>query len=323
MATGIMEPGLKTDFPDPIELPPSYSIARARRRKELVGSIWRGVGVRFLIIAIEVIGFFVFGSFALLIDGIASGVDISFSLILLVGIRMAAKPPDEDHPFGHGRYEPLAGLQLSVFMIVAGTVLGIQQFFSAFSLEDEWIISPYAWIIPFIAMILLEICYRFMMHFAKSHHSPALKVEAIHFRIDALNTLFATVALILAAFFPPFGRMFDHFGASLIAWLMVVIGISAAISNVHQLMDKKPDKAYFNLVREAAGQVEGVLDTEKLRIQLSGPDAHVDIDVEVDPKLTVEEAHLISQEVRAEIQKRWSAVRDVIVHLEPYYPNDH
>lgn len=65
------------------------------------------------------------------------------------------------------------------------------------------------------------------------------------------------------------------------------------------------------------------MDTEKTRIQLYGPDAHVDIDIEVDPELSVQKAHKISQEVRIEIQKAWPAVRDVTVHIEPYYPNDH
>ncbi len=310
----------KNEFPEPIDLPPSYTIARAERKLELVGSIWRGAGIRLLIVLLEILGFFIFGSFALLIDGIASGIDILFSVLLLIGIRMAARPPDEDHPFGHGRYEPLAGLQLSIFMIVGGGLLAFQQFFLAISPDGKELISPVAWLIPFIAVILLEICYRFMMHYAQKNHSPALKAEAVHFRIDALNSLFAMGALILAAFFPAAGGMLDHFGASLIAFLMVVIGFSAARSNIHQLMDKVPDKEYFSVIRDAASEVEGVFGTEKLRIQLSGPDAHVDIDVEVDPKMSVEEAHLISQQVRAAIQKKWPSVRDVIVHMEPFYP---
>ncbi len=323
MGTDFSAPNHKNEFPDPIDLPPSYTIARAERKLELVESIWRGAGIRFLIVLLEIAGFFIFGSFALLIDGIASGIDILFSVLLLIGIRVADKPPDEDHPFGHGRYEPLAGLQLSIFMIIGGGLLALQQFYSAIGHEGKEMISPVAWLIPLAAVVLLEICYRFMMRYAQKNHSPALKAEAVHFRIDALNSLFAMAALILAAFFPATGEMFDHFGASLIAFLMVVIGISAARSNIHQLMDKIPDKEYFHLVRETAGRVEGVLGTEKLRIQLSGPDAHVDIDVEVDPKINVEEAHLISQHVRAEIQRKWPSVRDVMVHLEPFYPNDH
>ncbi|NGX58250.1 MAG: Ferrous-iron efflux pump FieF [Chlamydiae bacterium] len=310
-------------FPEAIPLPPSYLIARARRKIQLVKSIWKGIIFRLLIIIAEIVGFFFFSSYSLLFDGIASAVDVLFSLVLITGIWLAAKPPDEDHPFGHGRYEPLAGLQLAVFMIVGGAALAVQQFFSVIEPPSDKILNPWAWTIPMGAVLLLEISYRFMIHQAKVNNSPALKADAVHFRIDALNSLFAAVALLLVAFFPSFSTTFDHFGAMLIAALMVVIGINAARNNIHQLMDRKPDKKYFDLIRESAMSVDGVLDTEKLRIQLSGPDAHVDIDIEVDPVMNVVEAHRISQQVRASIQKVWPAVRDVVVHIEPYYPNDH
>jgi len=310
-------------FPEAIPLPPSYVIARARRKNELVLSIWVGVVIRLLIIFAEIFGYFYFLSVSILFDAIASSVDVMFSLILLSGIRLAAKAPDDEHPFGHGRYEPLAGFQLSVFLIIGGLFLALQQFLSLFELTGKDLISPYAWTIPMGAALLLEFSYQIMMNSARKHNSPALKADAVHFRIDALNSLFAVAALLMVAFFPFASGLLDHFGAMLIAGLMGVIGLMAARDNFQQLMDRKPDQKYFQMVRDQAMRVDGVLDTEKLRIQISGPDAHVDIDVEVDPKMDVESAHRISQHVRAQIQQAWPAVRDVVVHLEPYYPNDH
>lgn len=310
-------------FPEAIPLPPSYMISRARRKHELIRSIWKGVLFRLLIVVAEVIGYIYFFSVSLLFDAIASGLDILFSFILLCGIRLAAKAPDDDHPFGHGRYEPFAGFQLSVFIILGGVVLAFQQFVTLFEIPKESVISPWAWTIPMGAVLFLETSYQIMTHYAKTHNSPALRADAIHFRIDALNSLFAAIALILVALFPSWSLLFDHFGAFLIAILMCVVGFFAARENFHQLMDRKPDPQYFRLVIEQAMAVEGVLDTEKLRIQLSGPDAHVDIDIEVDPNMDVEGAHRISQHVRANIQHAWPAVRDVVVHIEPYYPNDH
>ena len=115
----------------------------------------------------------------------------------------------------------------------------------------------------------------------------------------------------------------DHIGAMTIASMMVVLGIYAAKNNLDQLMDRIPNRDFFERVRKASLTVIGVLDTEKIRIQLYGPDAHVDIDIEVDPLLPVHLAHEISQNVRVEIQKEWPSVRDVTVHIEPYYPGDH
>ena len=104
---------------------------------------------------------------------------------------------------------------------------------------------------------------------------------------------------------------------------MVILGLVAAKINLHQVMDKPPEKKFFSLVESAAKSVQGVLGTEKIRIQRYGPDAHVDIDIEVDPNMAVHDAHDITQLVRIEIQKKWPQVQEATVHIEPYYANDH
>jgi cation diffusion facilitator family transporter len=162
-----------------------------------------------------------------------------------------------------------------------------------------------------------------MKKVAKKQNSPALLADAVHYRIDSISCLFAVAALSFGAYFPKYSLLLDHIGAIFIAFLMMGIGIKAAWGNLHQILDRIPSQEYFELVHSAAMSVCGVMATEKLRIQSYGPDAHVSIDVEVDPLLSVEVAHEITQKVRLEIQKTWPAVRDVIVHVEPYYPNDH
>ncbi len=310
-------------FPEPIPLPESVQDLRKKRRKAIAGAAQRGILVRLAIILFELLGVLFFGSSALLMDALSSSLDIAASVFLVLGIRWADKPPDEDHPFGHGRYEPLIGLQLGLMLALIGGGMFVQQTFHL-SLETQRnAIDRHAWIIPAIAVFLLEVCYRVVMRTAKRENSPALAADAIHYRIDGLTSLFATVALLFGAFYPGWSLIFDHMGAILIAILMVVLGLLAARSNIHQLMDRVPDPAFFERVRKAALAVSGVQGTEKIRIQLYGPDAHVDIDVEVDPQLSVELAHAMSQQVRAEIQKAWPAVRDVTVHIEPYYEGDH
>jgi cation diffusion facilitator family transporter len=264
-----------------------------------------------------------FNSSALLLDALSSIIDIGSSLFLILCIKFADKPPDEEHPFGHGRFEPIAGLQIGLLLIALGGGMLFQQVSAIAHAPPEKAIDSLTWIIPFCAVILLEICYRVVRATAKRQNSPALLADAVHYRIDGLNSLFATVALIFSAYFPRYSVLFDHIGAIAIATLMIFIGIFAARKNSHQLLDRTPELKYFELVKNAAKRVEGVRATEKIRLQVYGPDAHVNIDVEVDPFLTVESAHEIAQKVRNEIQKSWPSVRDVIVHLEPYFPNDH
>ena len=312
-----------TKFPDPISLPNSVPHARTRRRKQVIFATTIGVCIRSLVIALEFMGVYLYGSSALLLDAIASCADILTSLVLIVFIKLAARPPDKDHPFGHGRYEPLAGLQIGLLMLLVGGGMIIQQGLRINEMSSSFVLDARAWIIPFVATVLLEGCYQYLSRSAKKQHSSALAAEAYHYRIDAITSLLATLALLFGLFLPDWSVLLDHIGAILIALFMVVLGFTAARSNVHQLMDRVPDPNFFERVKRASMRVEGVLETEKIRIQFSGPDAHVDIDVEVDPHMVVKEAHKISQHVRAEIQKEWPAVRDVTVHIEPFYPNDH
>jgi cation diffusion facilitator family transporter len=310
-------------FPDPISLPKKVFSERAARRKEIIRSSLYGISLRGCIIFFEFMGVLLFGSSALLMDALASFADIAASVALIVSIKLADRPPDDDHPFGHGRYEPLAGLQLGMLMALLGLGMLVQQIFSVSTETVTTHINPLAWIFPFIAMVLLEIGYQLIKRTAKKQHSPALEADAIHYRVDGLTSLFATVVLAIGAFFPAWSHFLDHIGAILIAIFILGLGFYAARKNLHQLMDKVPEEQFFNKVRAAAQKVVGVQGTEKIRIQLYGPDAHVDIDIEVNPKLSVEIAHKISQKVRVEIQKAWPAVRDATVHIEPFYPNDH
>jgi cation diffusion facilitator family transporter len=309
-------------FPDPIAIPKQVIDERKERLQQLVSSCLWGVALRGGIITAELIGVFLFNSASLLMDALTSLVDVFSSLLLVVCIRLAARPPDTNHPFGHGRFEPLIGLQLGSFMALVGGGMLVQQGLQLSS-QAEHVINSWAWVIPFCAMILLELCYRFVMRVAKKQQSPALAADAVHYRIDGLTSLCATLALLVAAYFPAISHLIDHIGAICISIMMIGIGLNAAWENTKQLVDAKPSPEFFRKVKNAAKHVKGVLGTEKINIQTYGPDAHVNIDVEVAPYLTVKIAHQISQQVRVEIQKAWPAVRDVTVHIEPFYPNDH
>lgn len=311
-------------FPERLILPHVVHESRTQRQKELISSASKGIGIRLAIILFEFLGVWLYGSAALLMDGLASLVDVLSSLFLILCIKIANRPPDENHPFGHGRYEPLVGTLLGTFLLLIGIGTLVQQLFFVTAHEaTQEVISGHAWIFPVIAVLLLEVCYRIVIRASKKQDSPALAADAIHYRIDALTSLFAAIALIVAALLPSWSHLLDQMGAMMISSLMIGLGAFAAKKNLRQLLDHVPEQRFFNKVQKAASEVHGVLGTEKIGIQLFGPDALVNIDVEVDPHLTVEDAHQISQHVRLEIQKEWPAVRDVIVHIEPYYANDH
>lgn len=310
-------------FPKPLSLPSNVYAARAKRNKQVVKAAALGIKFRVFVILFEFVGVILINSSSLFLDAVSSTMDVISSIFLISCIKLAQRPPDYDHPFGHGRYEPLGGLLLGILLIVLGGVMFVQQLLGIFQESVHRHIHPWAWLFPAIAMGILELAYRLLIRTAKREHSPALAADAAHYRIDSLTSLFATIALIVVGFWPEWGVMIDHLGAISIALFMMVIGIFASHANFNQVMDKIPDESFFECVRKAAFLAPGVEGTEKVRIQQYGPDAHVDIDIEVNPQLTVDKAHQISQQVRLEIQKAWPAVRDVTVHVEPYYANDH
>lgn len=311
-------------FPPPVEPPVAVKEARRDRRLHLCYASYWGIALRILIIAAELSGFYLLESRLLLVDALSSMIDVISSIVLILCIRIAARPPDEEHPFGHGRLEPIAGMQLGVFLVAAGAIAALQLLWDMGMGEaDLYSVHHLTWVIALVAAAVLYVGYWIVHRAAVQRRSAALHSEAMHYRIDAVNSLMAAVALFAAGHIPSLGVQIDQIGALVISLWMVWTGVRATQDNFHQVMDRVPEQEYFERVREAALRVDGVLDTEKIRIQHCGPDAHVDIDIEVQPELPVHAAHAISQQVRFEIQRVWPAVREVVVHIEPYYPGDH
>lgn len=310
-------------YPDPLTLPHQVIISREKRKTQVLSVAKLGIFFRLGVILFELIVIFMIHSSSLFLDVISSSMDIISSLFLIFCMKLAHRPPDRNHPFGHGRYEPLGGLLLGILLSAIGCILLMNQIGAILNGHILVTIHPLSWIVPAIAMLALEIAYRLMIRTAKKEQSPALIADAVHYRIDSISSLLATIALWSAGFWPEWATTIDHGGALLIALFMIGLGLHAAKGNFHQLMDRTPDLQFFECVRFAAAQTPGVEGTEKIRIQQYGPDAHVDIDIEVDPALSVDKAHQISQQVRIEIQKAWPNVRDVTVHIEPFYANDH
>lgn len=312
-----------SSYPAPVPLSEQVTQARLERTRRMIRAAASGVAVRVLIITAELLGFVFLNSSVLLLDALHSLTDVAASLLVILGIKLADRPPDRTHPFGHGRYEPLAGLQLALLITLVGGGLMVQQLFAFSAAEDKTPINRFTWLIPFVAVLLLELSYQVIMRTAKRENSAALAADAVHYRTDSFSSMIAVVTLGIAAWLPQWSVTIDHLGAIVLAGAMILMGLWAAKVNANQLLDRIPEESFFERVKATAHKVEGVLGVEKTRIQLAGPDAHVDIDIEVEPTMAVKDAHQISQLVRAAIQEDWPAVRDVVVHVEPYYEGDH
>jgi cation diffusion facilitator family transporter len=312
-----------SDFPAPVAPAADVASSRRSRLSELQSIAGAGIALRLAIVAVEVAAFWWWGYAVLLVDLVASLFDVVSSFALIVAIRYAARPPDDDHPFGHGRLEPLAGMQLGVIIALAGAALLARQLLGFSHSEAKGVVVAWAWCVPAAAAIGLELTARAVLRSGIRQDSTALVAEAGHYRVDALTSVIAALGLLAASLLPSHGHYVDLLGATVLAVIMMGLGGRAAWENVQQLIDRTPRDEHFAQVRESALKVPGVLEVEKVRIQHAGPDAHVDIDIEVNPDLPVAAAHRITQHVRAQIQADWPFVREVVVHVEPFYAGDH
>ncbi|SFI27167.1 cation diffusion facilitator family transporter [Planctomicrobium piriforme] len=310
-------------FPGAVTPDESFEKARRQRLVDLTRVTVIGIVVRLGVIAAEFLGVWVSDSAALLADAVSSLFDVVSSLVLLAAMHFAAKPPDDDHPFGHGRAEPLAGFQLGILLFGTGVWLAAKNLFAISQGQSHHIIPGWLWLIPACATVILTVITWRIWKAGKRTRSSALQAEAMHFQIDAVTSLLTAGTLLAAALLPEFSAILDHAGGGVLAIVMLVLGASAALENLHPLLDRIPQSEDFDRVKQSALLIEGVIDVEKLRIQHAGPDAHVNIDIEVDPQITVEASHAIAQKVRARIQTDWPLVREVVVHVEPFYAGDH
>ena len=309
-------------FHSVVPLPSSVEQQRQERSLRLVKVATWGIAIRILVVVVELVGFWILGHAVLFVDGVASATDVIASLLIIAAIKAAERPPDSNHPFGHGRIEPLAGLQMAIVLIVVGSLLLWQQFTGGLAAGQE-VVSTWAWLIPLGCAAMLEFVCQLILRVAKRDKCAALVAEAYHYRIDAATSLMAAFGLALATIVPSLSASIDRVAAIFIAGIVVILGLLAAKENLDQVLDHRPDAEWFERVRSSAIQVQGVMEVEKIRIQQTGPDAHVDIDIEVAPQTSVFDAHSVAQKVRAIIQTDWPAVREVVVHVEPYFADDH
>ncbi|MFO1093940.1 MAG: cation diffusion facilitator family transporter [Planctomycetaceae bacterium] len=310
-------------FPEPVAPSRDTELRRQERARELLRVAWIGMALRTAVIVVELVGGLILGYAALFVDAFSSMFDVLASVGIVLAIHYAARPPDENHPFGHGRVEPLAGLQLGLLVCAAGLWLATQNLWGAMRSPAAGEVRHWAWCLPAGCAVILELSARLVRRIGLRQESTALMAEAYHYRIDAATSVIAAVGLLMASALPALGHLIDHLSAMLLAVVMISLGAAAAVHNYHQVLDRAPDSAHFEQVRTSTLRVSGVRGVEKVRIQHAGPDAHVDIDIEVDPQMNVADAHVITQHVRAAIQSDWPAVREVVVHVEPYFAGDH
>lgn len=254
------------------------------------------------------------GSTSVLSDGFEASGDVLSSIIVYTGLWLASKPPDAEHPYGHGRYETLAGLGVGALLLLAGA--GI--LFHSFTLVDRQNSIPAYALLPLIATIFLKFSMAtWKLRVAKRIASTSLVADAWHDLSDLLSTSIAIIAVVLTLINPIRFALADRVGGILIGVLIVLLAVRVVRQTVDQLVDTMPEETKMSQIRVAALAVPGALGIEKCLARRTGLRYHVDLHLEVDPQMTVRKSHEIATGVRFAIKRNLPWVADVLVHVEP------
>jgi cation diffusion facilitator family transporter len=275
------------------------------------------VGVMFnaLLAAVKAIAGVVGNSYALIADAIESTSDIASSLIVLGGIKIAAAPPDENHPYGHGKAEPLAAMLVAIALCTAAVGIAIQSLREI--LQPHHAPAPFTLIVLVLVIVIKESLFRFVFTTGQKAQSTAVKTDAWHHRSDALTSSAAFIGISIALIGGKGYESADDWAALFASFVIGFNGYRLLLPALSEVMDAAPDREIEGEVRRVAGAVDGVAGLDQCYIRKMGYDYYVDLHVVVKGEITVRQGHGIAHRVRDAVRNSIPRITDVLVHIEP------
>ena len=259
----------------------------------------------------------IFGnSYALIADGIESTVDIFSSFLILLGLNYAARPADENHPYGHGKAEPLITFLVVVFLVVSAFLIGWQSIVNIRTPHE----LPESWTLWVLAGIILwkEITFQVVMKRSKKLKSSSLKAEAWHHRSDAITSVAAFVGITIALFGGEGFEVADDFAALLACAFILYNCYGIFRPALGEVMDENNHTELVKEIRDVALTVSGVEGTEKCFIRKAGMKYHVDLHATVKGNLSVKEGHDIAHLLKDTLRREIPQLGHVLIHIEPF-----
>ena len=276
-------------------------------------TLW-GVAVNLVLAIIKIAGGIIGQSQALLADGIHSLSDLASDAMVLIAVKHAGEDADEDHPYGHARYETLATVALGILLI--GVAVGIA-YDAILRLDNpEEIATPalFTLIIAAISIFSNEGLYHATRAVAKKIRSPLLEANAWHHRSDAVSSIVVLIGIGATYIGYP---LLDAVAAILVALMIAKIGLDLSRQSVQELVDTALEPEMVNKIKQTILSIDDVRELHMLRSRRMGHNALVDVHLLVSPKLSVSEGHHISEAVEKILIEKFDEVNDVTVHIDP------
>lgn len=288
--------------------------------REAMRAAGLGLAINLSLGIVKLIGGLISQSFVLIADAVNSLGDVVTSLAVLFALRVAQRPPDDEHPYGHTRAEAIAGSNLALLVIVSALLVAweaVQRIAVPHDLPPVWTL----WIAA-ANVLIKEALYHYKRGVGRRTGSSALMANAWDHRSDAFCSLAVLIGLGIVRWGGPAWIGADEVSALVVVAAIVWSGAKLFRSSSSELMDSQADEQLVREIRQAAEAVPQVRAVEKLWVRKSGLEYFADIHIEVDAQLTVAEGHRIGHLVKDRLVTQFNSLRDVLVHLEPY-PHAH
>ena len=256
---------------------------------------------------------------AMISDAVHSASDIFSGLIVLLGVKISTKEPDEQHPYGHERYECVAALLLSGILAVVGGAIGIGAVKDIISGKAAEIPGLLALIAAVVSIAVKESLFWYTRGYAKKYRSTALHAEAWHQRSDALSSIGALIGIAGARMGVP---VMEPIASLIIALFILRVAIRIFKEAIDQMVDHSCNEEAEEAFRTTALEQPGVMGVELLRTRMFGNRVYVDLEIAADPNLTLAAAHEIAEDVHDAIEKTFPEVKHIMVHVNPAKKHD-
>ena len=254
-------------------------------------------------------------SYALIADAIESTSDVFSSTLVLFGLKYSSKPADKNHPYGHGRLEPLITFIVVGFLVVSAVVIAYNSIKNMMTPHE--LPKPYTLIVLLVIILVKEFSYRFIVKKSKQTKSLSLKADAWHHRSDAITSVAAFIGITVALIFGKGFESADDWAALFASFFILYNSYLIFRPALGEIMDENLYEDMVIQVRNISNKVEGVDGTEKCYIRKTGMNYHVDLHALINGKLSIEEGHSIAHKLKDRILFELPEVVDVLIHVEP------
>ena len=255
-------------------------------------------------------------SYALIADAIESTTDIFASFLVLFGIKYSNRPADKNHPYGHGRAEPLITFIVVGFLITSATIIAYESISNIQTTHD----LPKPWTLFVLGAIIIwkEYSFRLVMKRSIETNSSSLKADAWHHRSDAITSVAAFVGISIALLLGKGYESADDWAALFASGFILFNAYLIFRPALGEIMDEHVYDDLIEKIREVSHQVEGIIDTEKCFIRKAGMKYHVDLHAIVNATITVKEGHDLAHKLKDTLREKLPELGHVLIHVEPH-----